>query len=170
MNTAVLFSSATDEWETPQAFFDAYRREFDLCVDVAASANNTKCHDYFGPTRVDPKYRDGLTADWSQFGSLSRCWMNPPYSRGLQAKFIAKAADERRKGVLTVALLPAWTDTKAFHAHIWDAQKHQPREGVEIRFVPGRLKFGGAANSAPFPSMVVIFRPALGRSRWEEDA
>jgi len=159
VNTAVMFSSATDEWETPLEVFEQYRREFDLCVDVAASRENRKCLDYFGLDNHIESRRDGLTADWSQFGSLSRCWMNPPYSRGLQGKFIAKAAEERRRGVLTVALLPARTDTKAFHAHIWDASKHTTREGVEIRFLPGRLKFGGATNSAPFPSMVVVFRP-----------
>ena len=31
----------------------------------------------------------------------------------------------------------------------------------ESRFVRGRLKFGGAKNSAPFPSMVVVFRPKM---------
>lgn len=30
---------------------------------------------------------------------------------------------------------------------------------AEIRFVRGRLKFGGSKNSAPFPSMVAVFRP-----------
>lgn len=28
---------------------------------------------------------------------------------------------------------------------------------AEIRFVRGRLKFGGSRNSAPFPSMVCVF-------------
>ena len=28
----------------------------------------------------------------------------------------------------------------------------------EIRFLRGRLKFGDSKNSAPFPSMIVIFR------------
>jgi hypothetical protein len=31
------------------------------------------------------------------------------------------------------------------------------RPGVEIRFLPGRLKFGGLHSGAPFPSVVVIF-------------
>ncbi len=57
-------------------------------------------------------------------------------------------------------LLPARTDTKAFHAYIWDGEKHQPRAGVEVRFLPGRIKFVGAAHGAPFPSMIVIFRGA----------
>jgi len=29
---------------------------------------------------------------------------------------------------------------------------------AEIRFLRGRLRFGGAKNSAPFPSMIVVFR------------
>ncbi len=154
MNNAVLFSSATDNWETPQAFFDELDAEFHFDLDVAATIDNRKCGMYFGPDHLCREYRDGLTAAWG-----GRCFMNPPYSRGLQGKFIAKAAQERLRGVLTVALLPARTDTKAFHAHTYDASKWQAREGVEIRLLPGRLKFGGATNSAPFPSMIVIFRP-----------
>jgi site-specific DNA-methyltransferase (adenine-specific) len=157
VNRAVLFSSASDEWETPQDLFDRLDDEFTLWIDVAATHKNKKRPDYFGPN--SPISSDGLLANWAQFGSLSRCWCNPPYSRGLQAKFIAKAAEERRKGVLTVMLLPARTDTKAFHTHIYDAECWQARPGVEIRFLPGRLKFGGAENSAPFPSMIVVFRP-----------
>lgn len=49
-------------------------------------------------------------------------------------------------------LIPARTDTKYFHDYIYN----NPR--VEIRFIKGRLKFGDSNNSAPFPSMVVIFR------------
>jgi site-specific DNA-methyltransferase (adenine-specific) len=47
-------------------------------------------------------------------------------------------------------LIPARTDTKAFHEFIY----HQ----AELRFVKGRLKFNDGKNPAPFPSMVVIFR------------
>jgi len=159
MNTATLFSSATDEWETPQAFFDGLDAEFAFGVDVAATRDNAKCSYYFGTDHhmVHPSQRDGLTVDW--LPQLGAHWMNPPYSRGLQGKFIAKAAAERRRGVTTVALLPARTDTKAFHAHIYDIGRWQAREGVKIRLLKGRLKFGGAVNSAPFPSMVVVFRP-----------
>lgn len=157
MNNAVMFSSATDEWETPQAFFDALDAEFHFTWDVAASRENRKSPNYFGPDHVAVSCQDGLTAAWPTVGA---CWMNPPYSRGLQGRFIAKAAAERLNGVTTVALLPVRTDTIAFHAHIYDFKTRQPREGIEIRLLPGRLKFGGATNSAPFPSMVVIFRGA----------
>jgi phage N-6-adenine-methyltransferase len=163
MNTAVLFSSATDEWATPQAFFDKLDLEFGFAVDIAASRENAKCAGYFGKDGLE---EDGLLANFRRAlfavedgTRRSAFWCNPPYSRGLQGKFIAKVAEERRNGFLTVMLLPARTDTKAFHAFIYDASKWQPRDGVEIRLLPGRLKFGGAVNSAPFPSMIVIFRP-----------
>lgn len=151
LNTAVLFSSKSDEWSTPQALFEALHAEFSFQVDLAASADNHKLPDYYSVES------DALRAPWSSV--YQRGWLNPPYSRGLCGKFIAKAADERRKGFLTVMLLPARTDTKAFHMHVYDARAWHPREGVEIRFLPGRLTFGGALNSAPFPSMIVIFRP-----------
>ena len=151
MKTALMFSSKSDEWSTPQDLFDRMHAEFDLQIDLAASTENRKCDLWWA------KDDDSLTKLWHQ--DAQRGWLNPPYRRGLCAKFIAKAAEERRKGFLTVMLLPARTDTKAFHAHIYDAEKWQAREGVEIRFLQGRLKFGNSANSAPFCSMVVVFRP-----------
>jgi site-specific DNA-methyltransferase (adenine-specific) len=48
-------------------------------------------------------------------------------------------------------LIPARTDTIAFHKYIYGK--------AEIRFIKGRLKFIGAQDAAPFPSMVVIYRP-----------
>jgi phage N-6-adenine-methyltransferase len=156
----VMFSSASDEWETPQDLFDRLNAEFDFNMDVAATKFNTKCDHYMTADNGS----SALSTSWANaLAGLDnvRAWMNPPYSRGLQAHFIAKAARERWNGVLTVALLPARTDTKAFHAHIYDASIWQPRPGVEIRLLPGRLKFGGAVNSAPFPSMIVIFRPGV---------
>lgn len=50
-------------------------------------------------------------------------------------------------------LIPARTDTKAFHQYIYGK--------AEIRFVKGRIKFGDSKNSAPFPSMIVIFREGI---------
>jgi site-specific DNA-methyltransferase (adenine-specific) len=47
-------------------------------------------------------------------------------------------------------LIPARTDTTYFHQYIYNKS--------EIRFIKGRLKFGDSKNSAPFPSMIVIYR------------
>ena len=46
-------------------------------------------------------------------------------------------------------LPPARTGTKWFHDWCLPYGK--------IEFLRGRLKFGGCDNSAPFPSMIVIF-------------
>jgi phage N-6-adenine-methyltransferase len=148
MNTAVLFSSNTDNWETPPGLFKALDAEFRFTLDVAADTHNTKC------ARFYEKDDDALNLAW-----LGTVWCNPPYSRGKQAKFIEKAAEEARKGTTVVMLLPARTDTKAFHAHIWDGRQHRPRPWVkEVRFLPGRVKFVGAKDAAPFPSMIVVFK------------
>lgn len=147
-----MFSRASDEWATPQDFYDRLHAEFGFRWDVAATPTNSKCgSDYFGPG--SPWGEDALAIDWGACG-IRRNWMNPPYSR--VREFIAKADDERYNGVLTVALVPARTDTRWWHDHVWGFD-HRPRRGIEVRFVKGRLRFGGAAAGAPFPSVVIVF-------------
>ena len=73
-------------------------------------------------------------------------WCNPPYGRTIN-QWIKRCSEERN----VVMLLPARTDTKYFHNYIYN------KPNVEIRFIKGRLKFGDSVNSAPFPSMIVIF-------------
>ena len=96
-------------------------------------------HFDFDPCPLNPTF-DGLSVKWGK-----RNFMNPPYGRVIG--FWVKKASENP---LTVCLLPARTDTRWFHDYIYNK--------AEIRFVKGRLKFGGGKNSAPFPSMVVIFK------------
>ena len=148
MNSALMFSKAADEWATPDAFFDALHAEFHFTLDAAASEENHKTPDYL--TIED----DALTYSWT----LNRAvWLNPPYSKCRE--FIAKAAEEARKGVTVVCLVPSRTDTRWWHDYVWDVATNSPRPCVEIRFVKGRLKFGGATQGAPFPSVVIVFRP-----------
>ena len=153
MNTVVMFSSKADEWSTPQDVYDRLHAEFNFEIDLAATAENTKCAS-FCSLETDALSE---TCDWSEF--YYRGWLNPPYSKTLCRKFIAKAAAQRRKGFLTVMLLPVRTDTKAFHEHIYDIDTWQPRKGIEIRLLAGRLRFSNSKTPAPFPSMIVIFRP-----------
>jgi phage N-6-adenine-methyltransferase len=160
MNSALMFSKASDEWATPLAFYVPLDAEFDFALDAAATADNSKCSMYLGPDHAQQACRDALTCDWNRILGSSiadqSVWLNPPYSRCKE--FVAKAADERRRGVRTVMLMPSRTDTRWFHEHLWDADKNTTRPGIELRFVRGRLKFGDGKNSAPFPSMVVVFR------------
>lgn len=134
MNTAVMFSSETDMWETPKWLFDELDKEFHFDLDVCAIPENAKCEQYFTPET------DGLSQEWN--GTV---WCNPPYGREI-GKWVKKAA---QSNCTVVMLLPARTDTKWFHDYIY--------RKAEIRFLKGRLKFGGSQNSAPFPSMVVVF-------------
>lgn len=136
---AVHFRSGTCLWETPQAFFDELDSEFGFTLDVCALPENAKCQRYYTPAV------DGLKQTWRGV-----CWMNPPYGREI-GKWVAKAHESAREGATVVCLLPARTDTAWWHSYVLNA--------AEIRFVRGRLRFGDAENSAPFPSAVVVFRP-----------
>lgn len=154
MNNALMFSKASDEWSTPQDFWDVLNAEFQFTVDAAARLDNTKCLTWLGP---DGAFPDALAGD-VVWGAGARIWLNPPYSKCRE--FIEKAADQARRFRSTVVcLVPSRTDTRWFHFHVWDRDKHRPRPGVEVRFVKGRLTFGGAPAGAPFPSVVIVFRP-----------
>lgn len=135
---SVHFSSATDLWATPQDFFDRLNAEFGFETDVCATDENAKCPKYF------TEATDGLAQQWTGV-----CWMNPPYGRTIGA-WMAKAWHSSQAGATVVCLVPARTDTAWWHDY---AAKG------EVRFIRGRLKFGGHKNSAPFPSAVVVFRP-----------
>lgn len=142
MNTEVMFSSKTDLWETPQDLFDRLDAEFGFDLDACALPQNAKCAAYYTPEQ------DALSQPWDGV-----VWCNPPYGRNI-GKWVQKAREEnRRNNNYIVMLLPARTDTRWFHDYILGK--------AEIRFVRGRLKFGGSKNSAPFPSMVVVFRPKM---------
>ena len=139
MNNELFFSSKTDLWSTPQDFFDKLNEEFNFNLDPCSDGFNNKCEKYF--TKED----DGLKQDWSGY----TVFCNPPYSRELY-KWVKKCHEESKKpNTIVVLLIPARTDTKYFHDFIYNK--------TEMRFVKGRLKFGNSKNSAPFPSMVVIF-------------
>ncbi len=140
MNKDLMFSSKTDMWATPQSFYDKLEKEFNFTLDPCATKDNAKCKRFF--TKDD----DGLLQNWE--GEVVFC--NPPYGRELR-KWVEKCSIESQKPFTTcVMLIPARTDTSYFHDFIYNK--------AEIRFIRGRLKFGEATNSAPFPSMVVIFK------------
>jgi len=86
-------------------------------------------------------------------GGLDREWgravyMNPPYGRQI-TPWVKRAYEHSCNGALVVCLLPSRTDTRWWHEYVMKAR--------EIRFLKGRLKFGGAKQGAPFPSAIAIF-------------
>lgn len=139
MINAGLFTSARDDWETPSDLYEQLHNEFHFNLDPCANDYNHKCDLYY------TKEQDGLKQDWC--GHTVFC--NPPYGTQL-SKWIKKCYEEGQKENTTVVMLiPARTDTRAFHDYIY----HK----AEIRFIKGRLRFSGAKGNAPFPSMIVVF-------------
>lgn len=138
MNNDLFFSSKSEEWATPQDFFEQIDKEFHFNLDACATAENAKCDKYY------TKEQDGLSQEWNGI-----VWCNPPYGRSI-GMWVKKAYESKATVVL---LVPARTDTKWFHAYVLGK--------AEVRFVKGRLKFGGCKNSAPFPSMLVVYRKEI---------
>lgn len=138
IDRAVWASSATDQWATPQDFYDQVNAEFGFELDVCASPENAKCSRYF------TREVDGLAQEW---GGV--CWMNPPYGRVI-GDWMRKAWESSLNGATVVCLVPSRTDTRWWHDYAMRG---------EIRYVKGRLKFGDAKTNAPFPCALVIFRP-----------
>jgi site-specific DNA-methyltransferase (adenine-specific) len=96
---------------------------------------------------------DALSMNWcALFVDVKNhfMWLNPPYSN--IKDWVKKCYEENLRGAKIVLLIPARTDTKYFHQYIYH------NVNAEIRFIKGRLKFSDSKNSAPFPSMVVVFR------------
>lgn len=130
MINSAIFSSENVHWQTPVWLYEELNREF---------------HFTFDPCPLHGK--GGLDRSWGK-----RNFINPPYGRkGEVIKWILKGVEEWRKGKLCVFLLPVRTDVKWFHDLILPNAR-------EIRFIRGRLKFSNSKNSAPFPSMIVVFK------------
>lgn len=136
----------TDEWATPQDFYDVVNAEFGFDLDACALDSSAKCERYFTPEL------DGLAHDWT--GTV---WMNPPYGDVI-AQWMAKAHESAQAGATVVCLVPARTDTAWFHDHCFPG---------EVRFIKGRLRFGEAEASAPFPSCLVVLGPDVEKAAFD---
>lgn len=139
-----MFTNNSNEWETPEDFFRELDSEFHFTLDPAATDKNTKCEYYY------TKEENGLLQSWKD----ETVFCNPPYGKELK-HWVRKCYEEHIKHNITVVMLiPARTDTSYFHEFIYGKS--------EIRFLKGRLKFvtpsGCGGGTAPFPSMVVVYR------------
>jgi len=140
-----MTSSKGHEWYTPMNLFNALNAEFHFTTDPCAEPTNR-----LGLPVFYTKEQDGLKQEWQ-----GNCFINPPYGNSGKVKDWLKKASEYRKGIV-VFLIPARTDTAWFHDYIWR------KPNVEIMFIRGRVKFENpehVKNTAPFPSMIVIFKP-----------
>lgn len=129
---SVHFSSESSEHYTPSHIIEAVLEVFnpiflDPCADPERRVPAEKHY-----TAED----DGLSRRW-----IHTVYMNPPYGREIDAWVDKFTKEDITEGI---ALMPARTDTVW-----WDKMSDLP-----VCFIRGRLKFGDATNSAPFPSAV----------------
>lgn len=159
MNTATLFSSDKQDWTTPPALFRVLDAEFHFTLDAAATGENALCSRYY-TAEVD-----ALTMPWPGV-----VWLNFPYGRQAY-QWVAKAWDAvylAKTAMVVVVLCAARTDTRWWHNYAM--------EGAEIRFIRGRLHFGGTGGitpPAPFPSAILVFdrrkRHPVAVSSWNHE-
>lgn len=165
-----LFASDNSNWGTPDYVFDPLHKIFKFDFDAAASAENAKL-----PTFITEE-EDCLRVDWHKLGSVA--WLNPPYGdrefkcgpdckkktcakRGWHrekdfpgiGEFLHKALDQTRFGVTTVALLPVRMGSQWWLDWV--------RAASDLYEFEGRIRFEGAPSSAPFPSVLAVYRPAI---------
>jgi len=127
-NKKLFFSSNNQNGRTPKKIYDQLDKEFNFDFD---------------PCPNNPDF-NGLLISWKKSN-----FVNPPF-KDLKI-WVKKAYQESLKNKICVMLLPVRTDTKIFHDIILPYAD-------QIRFIKGRLKFEQYENSAPFPSIIVIFK------------
>ena len=135
-----IFSSASNEWQTPNDLFNKLDNIYHFTLDPCSTDQNAKCEKHFTINN------DGLSQSWEN----ERVFMNPPYGRKI-GNWIKKASDESEHA-LVVCLIPARTDVSYWHEFIFNKAK--------IIFLKGRINFvrsDGKSGPAPFPSAVIIF-------------
>jgi phage N-6-adenine-methyltransferase len=140
MISPTLYSSRSEEWPTPQEFYDKLNDEFNFTLDPCATKENAKCKRFF------TKEEQGLIQDWGS----ETVFCNPPYGKEMKM-WTRKCFESSLKGATVVLLAHSRTDTKWFHEWVYGKS--------ELRFIKGRLKFGEGKYSAPFPSLVAVYRP-----------
>jgi phage N-6-adenine-methyltransferase len=158
MTQAYMPKSESTEWGTPIGVFKPIDAEFGFTRDVCAVEWNAKV-----PERYFTPEQDGLVQPWRG----ETAWCNPPYGAKNIEQWLAKAHAERQHDTTTVLLVPNTTDCRWFHDYVWDIAKNKPREGVELRFIAGRIKFDvppsmratTEGNGNVKGSILVIVRP-----------
>lgn len=138
--STALYSSRSEEWATPPAFYADLHAEFSFTLDPCSTRQNAKCSTFY------TKAEDGLAQDWG----IHTVFCNPPYGRTI-GEWARKCYEASLQGATVVLLVHARTDTRFFHNWVYGK--------AELRFVRGRLKFGDGKQSAPFPSLVAVYRP-----------
>lgn len=145
-----------DDRAVPPEWFAELHERFRFSIDVAASAENTKCSRYFDKTT------DGLKQSWAG----ERVWCNPPYSD--LTPWLEKAWQEFGAGAeLIVMLVPANRTEQAWWQEWVEPMRDKPEEDLRVEFLRGRRRFIAPNAAAVGPNE----RPPFGVCLlvWERD-
>lgn len=170
------------DWRTPPAFFQQRWDLYHFTVDAAADDDNALIRPHHAmcnrPTETGPGDYCTSCGGWAKIGRYytaetnglnaehylegDRVWCNPPYDHSLK-HWLRLASATRLRGVFWELLLQPATDTGWFHRYVWDKRLKRPREGVDVDFLEGRIKFidpdDPTKDSPPGPNMLVRFIP-----------
>lgn len=139
-------TSRSVEWYTPRWLFTELDSEFHFTLDPCATIESATCPKFYDEAQ------NGLLQSWAG----ERVFMNPPYGSQVIGAWVERArfAVERGGAEVVVGLVPAYTDSDWWHAHVIGK--------AEVRFLRGRLSFRPgatrASSGAPFASVVVVWR------------
>lgn len=127
-------------WTTPPDLFAKLDAEFHFTLDAAASIGNNLCPDFYTTEA------DALLQPWR-----GRVFCNPPF-RDCDA-FVRYGHQQVVAGVseVVVMLVPVRGDVGWWHDVALSKE-------CEIRWIRGRLRFGGSKINAPFACCVLVLR------------
>jgi phage N-6-adenine-methyltransferase len=147
---------ARGKWATPQDFFDAANAMFDFQIDLAATAENTKCEEFISPEE------DSLAQDvawiWTNTAlgcGHFRCWLNPPFSN--IKDWIEKAYNEAQKDerAVIVVLCRVAPSARWWMKYVTRADEVLLIGGKRVQFIPPK---GIKKSSNPQECCLVVFR------------
>lgn len=142
---AALFTSKTDEWNTPERIARLVHEFGEVGLDPCSN----------GRSLVDVRIRvtetDGLAMPWRGHGLV---FVNPPYGRSVIA-WAREAWRQFNDAALPdecILFVPSRTDTAWFHDYVFTA--------TAVCFIRGRVEFVGTAKRrgrCPFPSVLAYY-------------
>lgn len=140
MTLAVHHSSVKRDWQTPDDVLDVVRRVGHIALDPCTVASNPTGAEVFAHWPA----HDGLAEPWRDHVYRGVCYVNPPYGRECAA-WVYKAIAEAERGTPIVMLVAARPDSRWGQALLKSADA--------LCWWRGRIRFRGAPNAAPFPSL-----------------
>lgn len=149
----VLLSTDHQAWNTPAPVLEALEPLGPIALDPCSNGSSI-----VGARVAWTIEDDGLACSWTETAEGGPIFVNPPFDE--LPRWISRCCLEATCGAEIVALVPARVDTRWWG----EALEH----GGTAALWRGRVRFLGAANTAPFPIALIywgrradLFRRAL---------